>query len=212
MEKELEKAVSALREGGVVLYPTETFYAIGCAAQCEGAIRRVFALKRRPAGMPLPLILGSPEQLGMAADVPGELADDVHALARLWPAPLTLLLPASRSLPPLLTAGSGRIAVRVSAHPVAQALAIQGGTPIISTSANISGKQAVTAARSLDQELVQALLPADCILDLPPAPAGGAPSTIAEPLGGGRLRVLRPGAFDLQPLARLGFTIVQERT
>ncbi len=210
MEKALEAAAAAIRRGNIVIYPTETFFAAGCDAMNEAAIKRVYTLKKRPHGMPLPLILGAADQLSLAADISSALKEDVRRLAGLWPAPLTLLLPVCSALPSLLTAGTGKIAVRVSPHAAAQALAIQCGTPIISTSANISGRPAVTRACELDGGLLQRMDPADFVLDLPPVPSGGAPSSIVEPLGGGRVSVRRPGAFDMGALVRLGFKIIQE--
>ncbi len=210
MKEALEKAVDSIRRGNVVIYPTETFFAIGCGAFCESAVARIYELKKRRPGMPLPLILGSAGQLAAAASLPSGLEDDVLRLTGLWPAPLTLLLPASDRLPPAVTAGSGKIAVRVSPHSAAQALAIRSGTPIISTSANISGRDAVTRAKDLDRELLLGLGPEDTVLDLPPAPGGGSPSTIIEPLGRGKIRILRNGAFDRHVLERAGFTFISE--
>ncbi len=210
MKEILEKAAEAIRRGDLVIYPTETFFAVGCGAFCDGAVARVYALKRRRPDMPLPLILGSSGQLGAAAKLTRHLAADVRMLSGFWPAPLSLLLPASEDLPPSLTAGSGKVALRVSPHRAAQELAIRSGTPIISTSANISGRAAVTAVKDLDRELLIGLGPGDFVLDLPPSPGGGAPSAIIEPLGGRRIRILRSGAFDVRVLERAGFTFIPE--
>ena len=96
-------------------------------------------------------------------------------LSRFWPGPLTLLLPVVSGLPEALTGGSGRIAARVSSHPAARELALACGFPIVSTSANISGRPAVTSADALDAELVASLNPeTDGVFDALPAPGGDA--------------------------------------
>lgn len=220
----LAEAAQRLNAGGLLVYPTETFYGIGCRADRADAVLRVFAAKRRAASMPLPLILGSAAQLPLVASVEPELEADVARLAAFWPAPLTLLLPVCPGLPNELTAGTGKVAVRVSAHPGARALAETCGFPVVSSSANISGRPAVTDAVSLDPELLSVLRsgpdavfdPRTAFPDAPP-PGGGMASTIVEPLGMGRmrgccrlrsLRVLREGALPLSQLAAAGFTIL----
>lgn len=199
-----------MRLGGVILYPTETFFGIGCRADMAEAVLRVFQYKHRSPSMPLPVILGSMEQLELVACPSAETGADLALLSRFWPGPLTLLLPARTSLPEALTGGSGHIAVRVSSHPAARALALACGFPIVSTSANISGRNAVADVRQLDDELLSALRDGvDGVYDAPPAPAGGEASTIAEPVGGRRLRILREGALPLARLEEAGFHILQ---
>lgn len=208
MTLSLQEAARRMRLGGVLLYPTETFFGIGCRADMSGAILRVYQCKKRPLSMPLPVILGSAEQLELVACPGTDIAQDVAALSSFWPGPLTLLLPARATLPEILTGGSGSIAARVSSHPAARALALACDFPIVSTSANISGRPAVTSADALDPELIQALTPStDGILDEPPAPGGGEASTIAAPLGHRRLRILRKGALPLHLLEEAGFQI-----
>lgn len=208
MHLSFPNAARALSRGGVLIYPTETFFGIGCRADREEAILRVFQIKRRPPGKPLPLILGSAEQLALVASVPDTLAGDVAELVRFWPGPLTLLLPAKASLPEALTAGTGNIAVRVSSHPAARGLAAACGFPIVSTSANISEEAPVTRAEDLDPKLLAALDPlTDGVFDLPPAPSGAQASTLIRPLGEHRLEVCRAGAFSSLRLREAGFTL-----
>ncbi|WP_298068456.1 L-threonylcarbamoyladenylate synthase [uncultured Mailhella sp.] len=208
MPLSLPDAVRALNAGGIIIYPTETFFGIGCRADSEEALLRVFQIKRRPLGKPLPLILGSQTQLALAVSVPDALAGDVEDLVRFWPGPLTLLLPAKDGLPAPLTAGTGVIAVRMSPHPVAQALAKQCGFPVVSTSANVSERPPVTSAAALDPDLLAALDPRrDGVIDLPPAPSGAQASTIVRPLGGRRLELCRKGAFSALRLRETGFTL-----
>lgn len=195
--------------GGVLLYPTETFFGIGCRADNPEAVLRVFQYKKRSLSMPLPVILGSREQLELVACPDPDMTGDLDRLTSFWPGPLTLLLPARAGLPDALTGGTGNIAARVSSHPAARALALACGFPIVSSSANISGRKAVVSADALDPELLQALHPdIDGVLDQPPAPGGGEASTIVEPLGGHRLRMLREGALSAAVLEEAGFLIL----
>ncbi|HJD96482.1 L-threonylcarbamoyladenylate synthase [Mailhella massiliensis] len=204
-----QEAFRRIRLGGLLIYPTETFFGIGCRADDASAVKRVFECKRRSLSMPLPVILGSTEQLGLVARPGPELAEDIALLARFWPGPLTLLLPAVSGLPEALTGGSGRIAARVSSHSAARELALACDFPIVSTSANVSGRSAVTSCDALDPELLAALNPEiDGVFDAPPAPGGGEASTIAEPLGGRRLNLLRQGALPVSSLEKAGFTLV----
>lgn len=205
----LQEAARRLNAGGVLLYPTETFFGIGCRADDAEAVLRVFRYKKRSLSMPLPVILGSRDQLALAACPDKATADDLAVLSSFWPGPLTLLLPARAELPDVLTGGTGKIALRVSSHPAARALALACGFPVVSSSANISGRPAVTKADRLDPELLASLRPeTDGVLDEAPEPGGGEASTIVEPLGGRRLRLLREGALPLAELEHAGFTIL----
>ena len=148
---------------------------------------------------PLPLILGNWEQLDMIAKVPDGF---MPLLERFWPGPLSVLLPARLRVPDILTGGTGRVAVRLSSHPVARALAEAVGEPITSSSANISGTPAVVSAGQLDKEL---LVSVKGVLDEPPTPAGGLPSTLVERLENGKLHILRSGAITPAELIAAGF-------
>ena len=138
---EIQRAVLHLQQGGVVVYPTESSYGIGCMASNAAAVVRVFALKQRPLEKTLPLIVGSIDEakrLIAWSPVAEKLAQE-H-----WPGPLTIVAPATaegKKLAPGIVATDGTIALRVSSHPVAHALAEAVG-PIVSTSANSGGAPA----------------------------------------------------------------------
>ena len=179
------------------------------------AVVRVYQLKRRPVHKPLPLLAANVEQVRAVAC----LEAMPEALAVFWPGPLTVLLPARPALPAALVNERGQVAVRVTPHPVAAALALGSGGPLTASSANLNGRQPVCRVEHLDPELLAALehqgqMP--CVLTLGPNPQGGEPSTLVEPLADGQsaggnarqLRMVRAGAVSAQALEAAGFTVV----
>ena len=198
---DLKHAAALMLDGHPVIFPTETFFALGSRALDADATARVYRAKHRSTVRPLPLILGNWEQLEMVAKTPDEL---MPLLQRFWPGPLSVLFPARLRVPDILTGGTGRVAVRLSSHPVARALAEAVGEPITSSSANISGTSAVVSSAQLDREL---LVSVKGVLDEPPAPAGGLPSTLVERLDDGRLRILRSGAISPAEIVAAGFEV-----
>lgn len=154
------EAAQILGRGGVLIYPTETFYGLGADPSSELAVRRIFSIKGREFRKPLPLIA---DRLESVRRVVSEWSSEALRLAEcFWPGPLTLLLTLNGPFPPLLHGGTGKIALRVSSHPVASALAARAGGLLISTSANKSGQPAVSDLRDLPTELGNSV---DGILD-----------------------------------------------
>ena len=136
---DLDAALAALRGDAAIVYPTETFYGLGARALSAPAVAALAALKGRDAQKPISVIVRDAAMLGsVVTRVPGRAA---KLIARLWPGPLTLVLPARRDLPPALTSGSGRIGVRVSSHATAHALVTALGEPLTATSANPGGAE-----------------------------------------------------------------------
>lgn len=146
----LSPFISHLRRGGLIIYPTETAYALGCDATNQKAVDLVFKIKHRPKNKPLPLIASS---LAMVRRYCRLSATEERLARRYWPGPLTLVVPSLRSLPAGkagrglrgglvkgVVAKNGTVAIRVSSHPIARELSRGLGRPIVSTSANISGK------------------------------------------------------------------------
>ena len=117
--------------------PTDTLYGLAADAFNAEAIERVFAIKERPEGLALPVLLSGPEQLRQVAD---DVPEQLEAVAEaFWPGAMTLIVNRNNSLPPRLTAGNPTVAVRVPDHPVPRELARLLGRPVTGTSANISG-------------------------------------------------------------------------
>ncbi len=199
---DLAGAVQALKKKKIIVYPTETLYALGCDARSNQASLRVAALKARPSSKPFPLVLGSVAQLpALCPDLPENIRPDLERLAeKFWPGPLSVLLPTRPDLPSLARDAEGFSSVRVSPHPTVQALCAELDGPLVATSANVSGRAATSDPDELDPEILRG---ADGFLAGPPLPGGGEPSTLVRLLGGGKVRILRPGAVPADALAAL---------
>ncbi|MGC9456487.1 MAG: L-threonylcarbamoyladenylate synthase [Halothiobacillaceae bacterium] len=149
------RAAACLRAGGLVAYPTEAVYGLGCDPLDEGAISRLLAVKYRPWSQGLILVAAQVEQLQpYLATVP---ESEWNRVLPTWPGPHTWLLPAAPGLSRLLTGRHERLAVRVSADPRVAALCRAFGGPLVSTSANRSGlppaRSAFAVRRALDGEI-----------------------------------------------------------
>lgn len=182
--EEIERAVRALAAGELVVFPTETLYGIGCHALRADALERLRVVKQRGADKGIAVILGDAALLGSLSE---EISPPARRLMeRLWPAALTILLPARPGLPAPLVL-EGRVGVRVSAHPVARALSRALGAPIAAPSANPAGAEPardVPEARAYFGDAVSVYLD--------DGPIAGLPSTLVDP--GPPLRILRAGA------------------
>jgi len=136
--KSVQRTASILRGGGVIIYPTETLYGIGALALNEVAVEKIFQIKGRPEGKPIPILVRDKEMLSKFA----ELTEESHILVdRFLPGPLTLVLREKEKLSGLITGGTGKVAVRISRHYFVRSLFELIDEPITSTSANISGEE-----------------------------------------------------------------------
>lgn len=135
--KGIKKARDVLLSGGVVAFPTESFYGLAVNPINEQAVDRLFRIKKREPDQPILILIPFLESLDLyAAEIP-EIARSL--IKRFWPGGLTLLFKAKPRIPHRLTAGTGNIGVRLSSHPIAVALTQAFNSPITGTSANISG-------------------------------------------------------------------------
>ena len=209
-----EEAAASLARGGVVIFPTETLYAIGCRADKALACARICAIKGRPGGSPLPLLAADLEQA--ARTVRLEAAPE-RLLAAFWPGPLSLLLPALPGVAPEARNGAGLAALRVTSHPLAARLAALAGFALTASSANFSGGAPAARAEDLNARLLAALARSGGDVGLLAAsapeeePHGGLPSTLAQPLAGPEgfaLRLFREGAVSAKALAAAGFRVL----
>ncbi|GAB6058336.1 L-threonylcarbamoyladenylate synthase [Desulfonatronum parangueonense] len=202
MNNIISQAAESIARGGVIIYPTETLYALGASITSHQSVERITILKQRDRNKPLPVIIGALDQLEMITEQPG---NEILRLARLfWPGPLSVLVPARSGLSSLLQDARGLVAVRWTSHPTAQALALECRSPLVSTSANPGGEPAAARPEDLDLTLVRSV---DMVLDQPPYPAGGQPSTVVQILENGRLKIFRDGAVSVNRLQDAGWKI-----
>ena len=131
-------AVSALRRGEVIVFPTETLYGLGADALNPAAVRKIFQLKGRNPGNPIPVLVADRKMLGALVAEVSLLAEKL--IARFWPGPLTIVLPARKNIPGPLVNSTGGIGVRISSRPIAMELVGMLGRPLTATSANPTGK------------------------------------------------------------------------
>ncbi len=193
---DLEAAIARLRAGGLVAFPTETVYGLGADARREDAVRRVFAVKGRPADHPLILhFANAAGALAAAREVP----EAARVLAdALWPGPLTLVLRRAAWVPDVVTGGQDTVGVRVPAHPIAQALLAGLGAPIAAPSANRFGAVSPTTAAHVRADLGDDV---DLVLDGGPATVG-LESTIVD-LTCDPPTILREGGVSREELGAL---------
>lgn len=184
------EAASVLHTGGVIVFPTETTYGLGCDPRCKDAVERVFRIKERDHTKPLLLVAGSWEQVEQVA----VLSAQAQGIAeRYWPGPLTLILPL-RSEAGLVdgVALNNEVSIRFSSSEIAQALTNQFGFPIVATSANLAGQP---DSRSMDD--VNAYnLGVDYIIDGGTLPVSK-PSTVARIKESGEVTVIRDGVIRI---------------
>lgn len=186
-------AAAVIRAGGLVAFPTETVYGLGADATRADAAAGIFAAKGRPTSDPLIVHVAAVEALSQAASAVPPLAFD---LARhFWPGPLTLVLRRSAAIPAIVTAGTDTVAVRMPAHPVAQALIAASGVPIAAPSANTFSRPSATTAAHVLADLGGRV---DVILDGGPTPIG-VESTIVDLLADPPV-ILRPGGIPVEAL------------
>ena len=173
-ERILTQAAEIIAGGGIVAYPTETFYGLGADATNEKAIENIFAVKGRNFKNPISLIIGQADDINpLVQDVPQTAK---KLMAALWPGALTIVFSAADIVSPLLTAGSGKIGLRVSSHPGAQGIVQKLKRPLTATSANLSGAPECTRASEVAEQIGDKI---DAIIDLGDTP-GTAGSTIVD--------------------------------
>jgi len=190
----ISQASQMILNGGVVAFPTETFYGLGADALNEKALKKIFQVKGRYESKPLPLLIANRTWLSGLVKKISPRAESL--MERFWPGPLTLVFEASPHLPNLLTANTGKVGIRISSHPIAQALVQAVGRPITGTSANRSGYPSA----SISAEVLRALgEQVEAIIDGGKT-KGGLGSTVLD-VSGSRPIIIRPGAVSREELA-----------
>ena len=194
----IKEAADVIRRGGVALFPTRLLYGLGADAANPAAVDRIFDIKGRSPDKPILLLIARQDQLrDLVVDVPFSAE---MLMERFWPGKLTLVFRAKPAVYTGLTAGTGKIGVRLCAHPVSAALADAVGGPITGTSANRSGEPGCGRVSDLNPEMLDAL---DLILDAGPL-RGGAGSSVVD-VTADPPSVLREGAVSKREiLATIG--------
>ncbi|TDK27198.1 tRNA threonylcarbamoyladenosine biosynthesis protein RimN [Luteimonas aestuarii] len=158
----VEAAVSALRNGGIIAYPTEGVWGLGCDPFDEAATLRLLALKQREVDKGLILIAASPGQLDGLVDWDALPASRRTAVLATWPGPQTWVVPATEHVPAWISGGRDSVAVRVTAHADVVALCNAYGGALVSTSANVSTQPAPRVRAELDPRIIEGV---DAVLD-----------------------------------------------
>lgn len=194
MRVSLEQAIAELKQGGVVAIPTETVYGLAADATNDSALRKIFAIKQRPADHPLIVHIGDINQV---QDWVTTFPDVAIALAStFWPGPLTLVLPAQPHVSRVVRGDEPTVALRIPKHPVALALLTQSGLSVAAPSANLFTQLSPTTAAHVEAGLGEAV----------PVLDGGAcdvgiESTIVSVNADGQWQLLRPGMISEQAIA-----------
>lgn len=182
MSLSLDQAVSCLRAGGVVAYPTEFCFGLGCDPWNESAVRRILRLKNRHWRQGLIVIADKADRLRRLVEMSDETL--MAGPRASWPGPHSWLLPAKKSVPTWVRGEHATVAVRVTAHGLVRQLCRESGMALISTSANRSGRPALRSARAVEEEFGDTI---DYVVD---ARVGDAtePSTITDAATGAAVR------------------------
>ena len=194
----IDEAVAILKRGGVIAFPTETYYGLGADARNEADIDKIFGIKGRDFTNPILVVIGDIRHLeAFAEDIPAE----AHKLMdRFWPGPLTIVFRAAPSVSPKLTAGSAKIGIRLTSHPVAMEISKRLGGPVTATSANLSGAPECSSAADVLSQLAGRI---DGVADGGLTP-GGKGSTVVDATVS-PVKVLREGVI---PAAFIQDTLV----
>ena len=190
-ERVISHAAQIILNGGVLAFPTETFYGLAALASDREAVERVYSLKKRSPDKSLSILISDLVALqNWVETIPVEAQ---QLMARFWPGPLTLVFAAAKHLPTNLTAGTGKVGIRISPHPIARALVETVGAPITATSANLSGAPSCHSSAEVLTQLGEDL---EAVLDAGLTP-GGKVSTIVD-VTIRPPKILRTGAIAAQ--------------
>jgi L-threonylcarbamoyladenylate synthase len=182
----IQEACDVMQRGGVILYPTDTVWGLGCDATNSEAVRRIYTIKQRAESKAMLVLTDAAARVDYYFDRVPDIAWD---LWEVTDKPLTLILPRARHLAPELVADDGSVGIRITHEQVSQALCARLKHPLISTSANISGHPTARTYADIEEEIRQAV---DYIVPLrQDETALPAPSGIIKLGDGGLVQVIR---------------------
>ncbi len=189
----IKKAAGIIRDKGVVVIPTWCLYGLAADALDSSAIDKIFKIKTRPENKPLLILVSEKKQIEKLVKSVPETA--VKIMDHFWPGRITIVFDAEDHLPHNLTAGSGKIGIRIPENPVAFALAKQFNGPITGTSANISDRPGCSDIRELDGSIIKN---SDLVLDYGPL-KGGEGSTVID-VTSSSPKILRQGEIPAEKI------------
>ncbi|OGW24690.1 MAG: threonylcarbamoyl-AMP synthase [Nitrospirae bacterium GWC2_42_7] len=189
------EACRIIKEGGIVAFPTETFYGLGVKYDNISALKKLYEIKKRPKEKAMPLIIDDMKMLSMVAS---SVSDIAHKLMqKFWPGPLTLLLNAKEDLSEFIVGEAGKVAVRMPGESFALDFAKALEFPITATSANISGVPPADTPGNVVMHFGDNL---DLLIDGERTP-GGMPSTIVD-ASGDEIRIMRSGVIPSEEILK----------
>lgn len=201
----LQKYADIINAGQLVAFPTETVYGLGANALDSEAVKKIFAVKNRPANNPLIVHISD---VSMLKDIVSNVPDFVLPLLKaFWPGALTVIFKKSDIIPDVVTAGGNTVAVRCPSHPIANALIKLSGVPIVAPSANLSTKPSPTEYQHVKTDLFGKV---SGIIDGGSCDIG-IESTVVMPNTDGSLTVLRPGAITPKMLEQKGYKVTVDK-
>ena len=184
-KSEVEQSVTTLRNGGSLLYPTDTTWGLGCDARNIEAVDAILALKQRPANKSFIVLLDDPAKLNLYIEEVPEVAYDLLDVADK---PLTIIYPGAKRLAPNVIAADGSVAIRVTSDPFCRNLIRRFKFPIVSTSANLSGEPTPKHFDDISPEILTGV---DYVVDWKQSQPALPPSTIIQLAENGEIRILR---------------------
>ena len=185
MIEEIEKCIEILEQGGLILYPTDTVWGIGCDATNEDSVSRIYSLKKRPDTKTMLCMVASDAMLERHVEKVPDLAYDIMDLAEK---PITIVYDHPRGIASNLVAEDNTLAIRVTKNPFCKKLINKFKKPIVSTSANIGGKPTPRSFSEIDQHILKGV---DYVVNLKREGTQESPSSIIKLGNDGRVKVIR---------------------
>lgn len=185
LKEEIRKADEVLKQGGVILYPTDTIWGLGCDATNEEAVKRIYEIKKRVESKSMLVLLDDAGKIASYADVPDIALDLIEVADK----PTTIIYPGAKRLAPNLIGEEGTIGIRITNEEFSKALIFRFRKPIVSTSANVSGEPSPRFFEEISEEIRGA---ADYVVDFRRKETrGGVPSSIIKLGLGGQIEIIR---------------------
>lgn len=185
----IRQAAQIMKVGGIIVFPTSGLYGLGADATNEKAVDRIFQIKQRSRTKPILVLIGQVDQVHRLATILPHMAEQL--VIRYWPGDVTLVFEAADHLSPTLTAGTGKIGVRLPAHPTAKALVQMVDFPITGTSANLAEQGGCASIAAIPAALINQV---DLVLDAGML-AGGKGSTVVD-VTGKKPMIIRTGRIS----------------